>query len=184
MIRKLSVFLVVPLVFALAALIGAGPALAAKGPIKIGLLTSKKGVLAKHGSDQMNALKVFREKFGDKVAGRDVKFFVEDTESIRQCVAVSGSGLPSVRLATMPPDGTGAAVEPPASLITVRQRGTSRRPGWTPLAVAPSPSLSLGIGALLVLKQAIASSFSLILPRRSVCLTRTDHIPARTPPKS
>ena len=81
MIRKLSVFLVVPLVFALAALIGAGPALAAKGPIKIGLLTSKKGVLAKHGSDQMNALKVFREKFGDKVAGRDVQFFVEDNES-------------------------------------------------------------------------------------------------------
>ncbi len=81
MIRKLTVFLVVPLAFTLAALLAAGPALAAKGPIKIGLLTSKKGVLAKHGSDQMNALKVFREKFGDKVAGRDVKFFIEDNES-------------------------------------------------------------------------------------------------------
>lgn len=52
-----------------------------KGPIRIGLLTSKTGVLALHGADQMNALKVFQEKYGEKVAGRKVEFSIEEDQS-------------------------------------------------------------------------------------------------------
>ena len=75
-------FFVPPIVFGLVLLLGAGSsAAAARGPIRIGLLTSKKGVLARHGSDQMNALEVFKKTFGTKVAGREVQFFIEDNES-------------------------------------------------------------------------------------------------------
>jgi len=79
--RLIVRFLVLPIVISFVALLTSGEAIAAKGPIKIGLLTSTKGVLAKHGSDQMNALKTFKDIHGEKVAGRSVKFFVEDNES-------------------------------------------------------------------------------------------------------
>jgi len=54
---------------------------AEKGPIRIGLLTSKTGVLAIHGTHQMAAVEAFKDKYGTTVAGRKVEFYPEDDQS-------------------------------------------------------------------------------------------------------
>lgn len=54
---------------------------AEKGPIRIGLLTSKTGVLAIHGAHQMAATEAFKDKYGTTVAGRKVEFYAEDDQS-------------------------------------------------------------------------------------------------------
>ena len=63
-----------------AALVVARPAPAQKGPIKIGLITPLTGGLAPNGKDTENGLKLFLEEQGYKIAGREVKLFVEDDE--------------------------------------------------------------------------------------------------------
>ena len=74
--RKNAVIVLVALVAV--ALVFAGPTSAQKGPIKIGLITPLTGGLAPNGKDVENGLKLFLEEQGYKIAGREVKLFVED----------------------------------------------------------------------------------------------------------
>ncbi len=73
--------LAVSIAVSLVVILSPGLTGAEKGPIRIGLLTSKTGVLAMHGKDQMNAMAVFVDKYGKEIAGRPVEFFIEDNQS-------------------------------------------------------------------------------------------------------
>ena len=57
-----------------AALVAAGPSLAQKGPIKIGMLVPQSGPLAANGKDMINGFELFFEEQHYKLAGRDIKF--------------------------------------------------------------------------------------------------------------
>src|SRR5256714_13540632 len=67
------------LVVAVAAL-AAGPSLAQKGPIKIGMLVPQSGPLAANGKDMINGFELFFEENKYRLAGREIKFIVEDDE--------------------------------------------------------------------------------------------------------
>jgi branched-chain amino acid transport system substrate-binding protein len=75
-----SKVLIVLVALVAVALVGVGPAPAQKGPIKIGLITPLTGGLAPNGKDTENGLKLFLEEQGYRMAGREVKLFVEDDE--------------------------------------------------------------------------------------------------------
>ena len=67
------------LLIAVLALVPA-PALAQKGPIKVGLLVPETGPLAANGKDMANGIQLFLEEQGWKLAGREVKLITEDDE--------------------------------------------------------------------------------------------------------
>jgi branched-chain amino acid transport system substrate-binding protein len=71
--------LVVLLVVAVVSLVPA-PIAAQKGPIKIGMIVPQSGPLAANGKDMINGYELFFEQNGYKLAGREVKFLVEDDE--------------------------------------------------------------------------------------------------------
>src|SRR5262244_168024 len=76
--RRLLAFVIVA---AVAAGIGAGaPSWAQKGPIKIGMLVPQTGPLAANGKDMINGFELFFDEHKYKLAGRDVKFIIEDDE--------------------------------------------------------------------------------------------------------
>jgi branched-chain amino acid transport system substrate-binding protein len=56
------------------------PTAAQKGPIKIGMIVPQSGPLAANGKDMINGYELFFEQVGYKLAGREVKFIVEDDE--------------------------------------------------------------------------------------------------------
>jgi branched-chain amino acid transport system substrate-binding protein len=56
------------------------PAPAQKGPIKIGMIVSLSGPLAANGKDMVNGYEMFFEENKHRLAGREVKFIVEDDE--------------------------------------------------------------------------------------------------------
>ena len=56
------------------------PAPAQKGPIKIGMIVSLSGPLAANGKDMVNGYEMFFEEQKHRLAGREVKFIVEDDE--------------------------------------------------------------------------------------------------------
>src|SRR5437867_4854316 len=58
----------------------ATPSLAQKGPIKIGMLVPQTGPLAANGKDMINGFELFFEEQKYRLAGREVKFIVEDDE--------------------------------------------------------------------------------------------------------
>ena len=58
----------------------AAPTAAQKGPIKIGMIVPQSGPLAANGKDMINGYELFFEQVGYKLAGREVKFIVEDDE--------------------------------------------------------------------------------------------------------
>src|SRR5207253_1555894 len=63
------------------AVVAAGaPSWAQKGPIKIGLLVPQTGPLAANGKDMINGFELFFEEHKYRLAGREVKFIVEDDE--------------------------------------------------------------------------------------------------------
>jgi branched-chain amino acid transport system substrate-binding protein len=64
----------------LAAALAAAPSLAQKGPIKIGMLVPQSGPLAAHGRDMINGFELFFEENKYRLAGREIKFIVEDDE--------------------------------------------------------------------------------------------------------
>ncbi len=53
---------------------------AQRGPIKIGLLVPQTGPLAANGKDMVNGLELFLEEQKHRLAGREVKLVVEDSE--------------------------------------------------------------------------------------------------------
>jgi branched-chain amino acid transport system substrate-binding protein len=56
------------------------PAPAQKGPIKIGMIVPQSGPLAANGKDMINGYEMFFEENKYRLAGREVKFIVEDDE--------------------------------------------------------------------------------------------------------
>lgn len=72
--------LIVALLAVLFAAVGAGPALAQKGPIKIGFLAPMTGGAAQVGKDMVNGLNMWLDENGRKIAGRPVEVIVEDTQ--------------------------------------------------------------------------------------------------------
>ena len=65
---------------AMAAALAAGPSVAQKGPIKIGMLVPQSGPLAANGKDMINGFELFFEENKYRLAGREIKFIVEDDE--------------------------------------------------------------------------------------------------------
>jgi branched-chain amino acid transport system substrate-binding protein len=65
---------------AAAVAVAAGPSMAQKGPIKIGMLVPQSGPLAANGKDMINGFEMFFEENGYRLAGREIKFIVEDDE--------------------------------------------------------------------------------------------------------
>lgn len=63
-----------------AAAAAAAPSLAQKGPIKIGMLVPQSGPLAANGKDMINGFELFFEENKYRLAGREIKFIVEDDE--------------------------------------------------------------------------------------------------------
>ena len=63
-----------------AAVVAAGPSVAQKGPIKIGMLVPQSGPLAANGKDMINGFELFFEENKHRLAGREIKFIVEDDE--------------------------------------------------------------------------------------------------------
>ena len=72
----------VRLVLALA-LILATSAVAAvdRGPIRIGMLVPQTGPLAANGREMENGFRLYLEEQGQRIGGREIKLFVEDTEA-------------------------------------------------------------------------------------------------------
>ena len=56
------------------------PAPAQKGPIKIGMLVPQTGPLAANGKDMINGFELFFEENKYRLAGREIKFIIEDDE--------------------------------------------------------------------------------------------------------
>ena len=76
--HRLLVVLVVAVVVAGAA--AGAPSWAQKGPIKVGLLVPQTGPLAANGKDMINGFELFFEEHKYRLAGREIKFIVEDDE--------------------------------------------------------------------------------------------------------
>jgi branched-chain amino acid transport system substrate-binding protein len=64
----------------LALVVAPPPTAAQKGPIKIGMIVSLSGPLAANGKDMVNGYEMFFEQEGYKLAGREIKFLIEDDE--------------------------------------------------------------------------------------------------------
>jgi branched-chain amino acid transport system substrate-binding protein len=62
------------------AVVGIGPALAQKGPIKIGFLAPMTGGAAQVGKDMTNGLSMWLDENGWTMAGRKIELLVEDTQ--------------------------------------------------------------------------------------------------------
>ena len=54
---------------------------AQRPPIKIGMFVPQTGPLAANGKEMENGFRLFLEEQGSRLAGREVKLFVEDTEA-------------------------------------------------------------------------------------------------------
>jgi branched-chain amino acid transport system substrate-binding protein len=75
--------LAVTVLIGFAAVLGSpGTGSAQKGPIKVGLLVPQTGPLAANGKDMVNALQLFFEEQGYKLAGREVKLIIEDDAGV------------------------------------------------------------------------------------------------------
>jgi len=75
--RLLAVMVVAAAVAGVAA---TAPSWAQKGPIKIGMLVPQTGPLAANGKDMINGFELFFEEHQYRLAGREIKFIVEDDE--------------------------------------------------------------------------------------------------------
>src|SRR5919201_2802563 len=62
-------------------LAGTGSTWAQRGPLKIGLFVPLTRPLAANGKEKENGFKLFLDEQGSRLAGREVKLFVEDTEA-------------------------------------------------------------------------------------------------------
>jgi len=78
--RKTSMIALVALVVAALLLAGSPGLWAQKGPVKVGLLVPQTGPLAANGKDMINGLTLFFEEQGYRLAGREIKLIIEDSE--------------------------------------------------------------------------------------------------------
>ncbi len=62
-------------------LAGGGSGWAQRGPIKIGMLVPLSGPLSANGKEMVNGLTLFLEEQGQRLAGREIRLIVEDTEA-------------------------------------------------------------------------------------------------------
>jgi branched-chain amino acid transport system substrate-binding protein len=76
--RLVPILVIVAVVTGL--LLAGAPTLAQKGPIKIGMLVPQSGPLAANGKDMINGFELFFEENQYRLAGREIKFIVEDDE--------------------------------------------------------------------------------------------------------
>ena len=76
--KMLALFLLALITVVL--VVAAVPTAAQKGPIKIGMIVSLSGPLAANGKDMVNGYEMFFEQVGYKIAGREIKFLIEDDE--------------------------------------------------------------------------------------------------------
>jgi branched-chain amino acid transport system substrate-binding protein len=77
-----KVFVVLVAAVAATALVLGGTADAAqKGPIKIGFLAPQTGPLSANGKDMINGMQQFLEENNYRLAGREIKLLLEDTEA-------------------------------------------------------------------------------------------------------
>jgi branched-chain amino acid transport system substrate-binding protein len=67
-------------VTALLVVLGTGGWAQSKGPIKVGLLAPVTGPFSPNGKDMVNAFEMFLEEHKHRLAGREVKLIVEDSE--------------------------------------------------------------------------------------------------------
>ena len=103
--RRLLVVLVVAVVVA------GAPSWAQKGPIKVGLLVPQTGPLAANGKDMINGFELFFEEHKYRLAGREIKFIVEDDEGKPATGITKARGLvegQGVHLLTGPLSAAGA----------------------------------------------------------------------------
>ena len=77
--RVLSILIAVPVL--LVGCVAPGGGAGAKGPIKIGLLAPVSGAFAANGQDMVRGWELWWKQHGNKVAGREVQWFHEDTAS-------------------------------------------------------------------------------------------------------
>ncbi len=78
--RKLLVRMGAVVLGAAVILSGAPSSRAQKGPIKVGLLLPQTGPLAANGKDMINGLQLFLEEQNYRLAGREIKLIIEDSE--------------------------------------------------------------------------------------------------------
>jgi branched-chain amino acid transport system substrate-binding protein len=78
--RKTSVIAAAALVVAALLLAGNPGVWAQKGLVKVGLLVPQTGPLAANGKDMINGLTLFFEEQGYRLAGREIKLIIEDSE--------------------------------------------------------------------------------------------------------
>ncbi len=78
--RRTLVVIGVALVLAGLVLGGGTGTWAQKGPIKVGLLVPETGPLAANGKDMINGFQLFFEEQNYRLAGREIKFIIEDDE--------------------------------------------------------------------------------------------------------
>src|SRR2546422_3411948 len=76
--RRLLVILAVAVI--VAGVAAGAPSWAQKGPIKVGMLVPQTGPLAANGKDMINGFELFFEEHKYRLAGREIKFIVEDDE--------------------------------------------------------------------------------------------------------
>jgi branched-chain amino acid transport system substrate-binding protein len=75
-----SVVVVLVALAALGLALGGAPTWAQKGPIKVALLVPTTGPLSANGKDMINGLELFFEEQKHRLAGREVKLTIEDSE--------------------------------------------------------------------------------------------------------
>ena len=69
------------LLLTLPALVAVSPVAAQRGPITIGLFVPLTGPLAANGKEMANGLSLFLDEQGQRLAGREVRLVIEDTEA-------------------------------------------------------------------------------------------------------
>lgn len=113
--RRLLVIAVLAVIVA-GLVVGSGLSEAQKGPIKIGMLVPQTGPLTANGKDMINGFELFFEENKYRLAGREIKFIIEDSEGkpatglTKVRALVEGQG---VHLVTGPLSaGVGYAVAP------------------------------------------------------------------------
>src|SRR5437867_7337862 len=76
--KMLALFLLALITVVL--VVAAVPTAAQKGTIKIGMIVSLSGPLAANGKEMVTGYEMFFEQVGYKIAGREIKFLIEDDE--------------------------------------------------------------------------------------------------------
>src|ERR1044072_6118625 len=86
-------FAIVVVAAAAIGMVAGAPSWAQKGPIKVGMLVPQTGPLAANGKDMINGFELFFEEQKYRLAGREVKFIIEDNEGKPETGITKARGL-------------------------------------------------------------------------------------------